>query len=279
MRPSVIARTLERPVAATRPTHAHARVSRARWAERVAAAAIAVGAGIRIEQFLWRRSLWLDEALVANNIVSRSYAALLHPLSGEQGAPIGWLWVQRTMVVVFGANEYALRLLPLLAAIASLALVHWLARHVLGPWPAAVATWLLALSPQAIRYSGEVKQYSTDLAIAAALILLALEAAEHRVVDGRQDRRAIIGWGWLAAVAVWWSHPAVLVVAGTATVLAIDALRRHKEGVKSWSSCSRRAFRGSSRSPSTGWSPSDASGAIRSSTRSGPPASPPSRST
>ena len=232
-----IARTLERPLpparrsplpGRTKRTHAHARVSRSQWAEWVAGAAVVVGGGIRIEQFLWRRSLWLDEALVANNIVSRGYAALLHPLSGEQGAPIGWLWVQRTMVNLFGANEYALRLVPLATGILALALVHWLARHVLGPWPAAVATWLLALSPQAVRYSVEVKQYSSDLAISAALLFLALQAVERRAVDGRQDRRAIVAWGWLGAVAVWWSHPAIFVVAGTAAVLAVDAAWRHR---------------------------------------------------
>ncbi|MHB8463771.1 MAG: glycosyltransferase family 39 protein [Acidimicrobiales bacterium] len=228
-----IARTLERPV--SRAPRAHSRVSRSPWAERVAAAAVVVGGAVRVEEFLWRRSLWLDEALVVNNIVSRGYVALLHPLSGEQGAPLGWLWVQRTMVTLFGANEYALRLVPLAAGIAALALVHWLARHVLGPWPAALATWILALSPQAVRYSVEVKQYSTDLAISAALLFLALQAVEHRVVDGRQDRRAIIGWGWLGAIAVWWSHPAIFVIAGTAVVLAFDAARtRAADGGASW---------------------------------------------
>lgn len=221
-----IVRTLERPVAGARPDRAHARVSRSQWAEWVAGAALVVGGAVRIEQFLWRRSLWLDEALVANNIVARSYGGLLHQLDGKQGAPIGWLWVQRTMVLIFGNNEYALRLVPLAAGIAAVALVHSLARHVLGPWPAAAAAWMLALSPQAVRYSVEVKQYSSDLAVSAALIFLALQSVERKVLHGRQDRRAILAWGWLAAFAVWWSHPAIFVVAGTAVMLAVDAIRR-----------------------------------------------------
>jgi hypothetical protein len=192
-------------------------------------AAVVLGSAIRIEQFLWRRSLWLDEALVANNIVSRSFGGLTHPLGGEQGAPIGWLWVQRTMVIVFGNNEYALRIVPLLAGIAALAFVYWTARRVVGPWSATLAVWIFALLPQAIRYSVEVKQYSTDLAISAGLIFLALETIEHRVVDGRLDRRAITAWGVVGAITVWWSHPAIFVLVATAAVLAVVAFARRSE--------------------------------------------------
>jgi hypothetical protein len=89
-----------------------------------------------------------------------------------------------------------------------------------------VATWILALSPTAIRYSVEVKQYSTDLAIGAGLMVLALRAVDHRVTDGRQDRHAVAQWGIAGLVAVWISHPAVLIMAATAVVLGADSMRR-----------------------------------------------------
>ena len=82
-----------------------------------------IGGAVRIEQFGWRRSLWLDEALVTANIVGRDFAGLMHPLSGQQGAPVGWLWAERASVLVFGNNEYALRLVPLMAGLSSIVLV------------------------------------------------------------------------------------------------------------------------------------------------------------
>ena len=224
-------RTVRRPAPKRRHLRAqlnrtHARVGESPWASRAAAAGLVAGAAVRIEQFAWRRSLWVDEALVANNILTRSFAGLTHRLAGEQAAPIGWLWAQRTLVLGLGENEYALRVLPLVAGIAALFLVHRVALRVIGPWPAAMTTWLLAMSPAAVRYSVEVKQYSTDLAIAAGLVFLALRAVDHRVTDGRQDRHAVAAWGIAGAVAVWVSHPAVLVMAATALVLGSDALRR-----------------------------------------------------
>jgi dolichyl-phosphate-mannose-protein mannosyltransferase len=173
-----------------------------------------VGAAIRIEQFGWRRSLWLDEALITANIVHRSFAGLLHPLSGQQGAPIGWLWGERLAVVLLGNNEYALRVIPLLAGLVALALIYRVVKPVAGPWAAALATTLLALSPGAVRYSVEVKQYSTDLAIALGLAVVARWAL-------RGTRRSIALWGIGGALAVWCSHPAVFVMSGTAVVLLV----------------------------------------------------------
>ncbi|HEY2428773.1 MAG TPA: glycosyltransferase family 39 protein [Acidimicrobiales bacterium] len=196
------------------------------WPRRAAVGAAVVGAAIRLEQYEWRRSLWLDEALIADNIVGRSFGGLLHPLSGGQGAPVGWLWAERAAAIVLGDNEYALRLIPLMAGLLALPLIYLVARPMIGRWGAALATALLALSPAALRYSVEVKQYSSDLAIALALTVLAGRAVRGR---RRVDRgRALALWGLAGAVAVWCSHPAVLVLAGQATVLAADAARRRR---------------------------------------------------
>ncbi|GAC1306322.1 MAG: hypothetical protein NVSMB16_02220 [Acidimicrobiales bacterium] len=181
-----------------------------------------LGAAVRLEQFGARRSLWLDEALVANNVVTRDFAGLVRPLSGEQGAPVGWLWVQRVAVIVLGNTEYALRCVPLVAGLAALVVIHRLALRVAGPVPASIAVWLLALSPAAVRYSVEVKQYSSDLLVALLLSLWALRVAD----DDRFAGRRLARWSVAGVVAVWCAHPAVLVLAPCAVVLWVDALRR-----------------------------------------------------
>ena len=196
---------------------------RARWATRIATAGMVAGAGVRAEEFGSRRSLWVDEALVTRNVVTRDFAGLLRPLSGEQGAPIGWLWAQRGAVIALGNNEYALRVVPLLTGLVALGVVYLVGRRAIGPLPAAVATWLLALSPAAVRYSVEVKQYSSDLAVCLVATLLALRVA--------QDRKGLAAWSAFGAVAVWCAHPAVLVLGGSAVVLFVDGLRRRDRGV------------------------------------------------
>ena len=186
------------------------------------------GAAVRLEQFGSRRSLWLDEALVANNVVGRSFAGLVHPLAGQQGAPIGWLWAERLMVVLLGDNEYALRLVPLAAGIAALVLLHRVALRVVGPWPAALATCLLASAPEAVRYSVEVKQYSSDLAWGLVLVLLALRAAARPSHHSVRSPWTLAAWGGVGALAVWCSHPAVLVLASSAAVLIVAATDRRR---------------------------------------------------
>ena len=79
---------------------------------------------------LHNRSLWADEAVLALNIVNRSYWELLQPLDYEQGAPVGFLLVEKLAIGVFGNNEYALRLFPLLSGIISLFLFYILAKYV-----------------------------------------------------------------------------------------------------------------------------------------------------
>ncbi|RQH15522.1 hypothetical protein D4Z78_21070 [Okeania hirsuta] len=39
-----------------------------------------IGATLRIYQFIFNRPLWLDEAMLAVNVIDRSYIDLLEPL-------------------------------------------------------------------------------------------------------------------------------------------------------------------------------------------------------
>ncbi|MBC6474379.1 MAG: hypothetical protein GDA48_17475 [Hormoscilla sp. GM102CHS1] len=65
---------------------------------------IAFGVAVRLVQYLSNRSLWADEAVLALNIVNRSYLELLQPLDYDQGAPIGFLMVEKFAVQILGNN-------------------------------------------------------------------------------------------------------------------------------------------------------------------------------
>ena len=190
-----------------------------RPARAVAALVIAAGTAVRLEQFLTRRSLWLDEAMLANNIVGHGYGDLLHKLDNDQAAPPGFLWIERLCTPAFGRNEYALRLLPLVAGIAVLPLLWWLVRRYLGDVAAAGAVAFVALSPLAVRYSTEVKQYSSDAFVVLAVIACGCVAAEQ--LTGR--RSAV--FSVTAAMALWLSHPAWFAVAISSVMLAVIAFR------------------------------------------------------
>jgi hypothetical protein len=190
-----------------------------RPARAVATAVVVVASAVRFEQFLSRRSLWLDEAMLANNIVGRGYGDLLDKLDNDQAAPPGFLWIERLCTQLFGHNEYALRALPLLAGVAVLPLAWWLARRYLGDVAATGAVTFLALAPAAVRYSTEVKQYSSDAFVVLAVLACACVAAEE------VTRRRVAAFAVVASIALWLSHPAWFAVAVGSVMLTVTAFR------------------------------------------------------
>lgn len=178
--------------------------------------AVLLGLGItfRLIHFVATRSLWIDEARVGINIASRSYRELLLPLDYDQAAPPLFLWLTKLATDVLGVNEQALRLLPLVAGIATVLLAYPVARRLVGRAAAAFVLAGAALSPVLIYFSNEAKPYVVDALLTVGLVWLALDWGEN---DGdRWAARRLLAAG---ALAVWASTPAPFVLA--AVVLAV----------------------------------------------------------
>ncbi|MDQ3897109.1 MAG: glycosyltransferase family 39 protein, partial [Actinomycetota bacterium] len=186
------------------------------WETWLPAALVVLGIGLRVRQYLARRSLWNDEAALALNVVRRSYRGLLKPLDIEQGAPLGFLWAQRTAVNVLGNNELSLRLVPLLSGIAGLVLFAVLARRLLSPWAVAPAVLLFATLGPLVYYSAEAKQYSVDVAVTVLLVY-----ATVRLLDGRVSVRRAVAWGAVGCASMLVSHPSVFVLAACSLVACV----------------------------------------------------------
>ncbi len=181
---------------------------------------VAAGFILRLRQYLTGRSLWLDEAMLANNIVSRSFAGLTQWLDYDQQAPIGFLWLQKTATQIFGDSEYALRLIPLLAGCAALGVMYLLSRR-LSALAGLTALALFAFSSPLIYYTSEAKQYICDVFIALSLLTLYLHLNER----GHQ-RRDIFLLAFSGAIAIWFSHPAIFILAALGVVLFFQSLRQ-----------------------------------------------------
>lgn len=132
------------------------------------------GIFLRLEQYFSNSSLWLDESMLALNIVRRSYVELFTPLDYNQGAPILFLIIEKLFISIFGNNEFSLRAFPLLSGISVLFLTYYVGRLYFSNIIAISSMFMVTISPQLIRYSSEVKQYSSD--VMATLIILILTA-------------------------------------------------------------------------------------------------------
>jgi len=200
--------------------------SRPDWAARAQWSAVLIGSVIRLRQYVHARPLWIDEAMLANNILTRSFRQLLQPLDTDQTAPVPLLWFTRLVALIAGPDERALRLLPFLGGILLLIVLRKVASRLLPPWPATLAVLIAALSPMLIYYSNELKPYGLDAMWAMLLLLLALRVRERPAARDRW--LGLLAVGVLATLA---TTPAPFMLAGVGIGLALDAgVRRAPQG-------------------------------------------------
>src|SRR5271167_104254 len=121
---------------------------------------LAIGIFLRVAQYSCGRSLWNDEAELALNILQRPFAALFQPLQYHQGAPIGFLLLEK-LITLASKSEIALRAIPFAAGIVALFLFYDVARLYLSTEAVPLALGLFSLNRVVVYYSSEVKQYST----------------------------------------------------------------------------------------------------------------------
>lgn len=184
------------------------------------------GIVVRLVQYFSNRSLWGDELMLALNIVDRSYLEFLQPLDHIQAAPPAFLWVEKLSVQLFGNNEYALRLFPLISGIISLIAFYKLGQWALSPIALPIALLLFACLRYPIYYTTEVKQYSSDVMVALLLSLLLISLRGQILGKGRALLLGVIG-----AVAVWFSHPAIFVLGGIEAVHLITAAPEKRKAI------------------------------------------------
>jgi len=179
-----------------------------------------VFAGIiqRLRQYIANRSLWADEASLALNIVNRNFIGLTQPLNSNQGAPIGFLFVEKLLITIFGNFDYILRLFPLFCGISAVYLMYRTSREAIG-WFGLFGLLMFNLSWNLVNYSSELKQYSTDTAAALLILLLTLRYTNNASTD-----RAL----WVLCIAgilcMWLSHPAVFIIGGVGLLLGYQAI-------------------------------------------------------
>lgn len=182
---------------------------------------IGVGVLLRTVQYGLNISLWIDEAFISLNVINRSFLELLQPLDYRQGAPYGFLLLEKLAVSLLGTQEWVLRLVPFLAGVTSLWLFRSVALALVSPAAAAIALGLFVFSDRLIYFSAEVKQYSTDVAVALLLYWVII-----RGLDKPLRWQRAVGIALLGAIALWFSHPAVFALAGIGLTLVIRAIQQ-----------------------------------------------------
>ena len=194
---------------------------------RATVAVLMLGLGWRGIRYATDQPLWGDEAYVASTILERDFVGLIRPPEFYQIVPPAFLGVEWAAVQCLGPGEWALRLIPFLAGLASLMLLARFCREVTTPRTTLLAVAILASSFYPVRHSIEVKPYSTDLLI--SLVLTMTGWAVYRRIESRKRWAGLIA---TAIVGVWLSYPSVFPAGSVAMLLGLRALQESNQRVR-----------------------------------------------
>ncbi len=180
-----------------------------------------LGLLFRARHYFAGRSLWLDEAMLALNVVRLSFGELTQqPLPYEQGAPIGFLFFLKASILIFGDSEYSFRLFSFLTSIASLGIFVFFTLKYLRKTGALFALALFATSPFVIYYSAETKQYMGDLFAVLFVLLLYIW-----LLSAPYSSQRMIIFTLTASALLWISHASVFGIAA----VSLSLLWHYKE--------------------------------------------------
>ncbi len=181
------------------------------WAELVCFGLITLGIFVRLKHYFTNCSLWTDEAWVAVSLTSRSLWDIVRGVEvfpDFSKPPLGFLVLTKTATLIFGAQEYALRLFPFIFGVASLFLFYRLLKRFQDRTLMILALGFFCLSPSLIYYSAELKQYSLDLFLGLVLVLIF-----GRFMQAPFRFKTSCAIGLIGAVAMWISNATLFILA------------------------------------------------------------------
>lgn len=196
---------------------------RARRIERLALLALAVIAGacsLAFSSTSLDRSLWVDEAWVANSAAAPTLQGVFHYDSWLQTSPPLFLLLVRFAIQCFGLANVSLRTVPWLMSILAAICIALLARSILSRRFAVLAWVLVILSPTVIVFSCTLKQYSSEIAATGMILLAAVYYL--RTPDSRR-------FGLLtgtAVIALLAAYSTAFLIPGVVAAVALSSRRR-----------------------------------------------------
>jgi len=188
---------------------------------------LALGIMLRLARYVQNFPLWCDETMLAVNLLGRTWTELAQPLDYHQVCPLGFLSLEWLVIKLIGFSELSLRLIPVLCALASVPLFHFLAGRVLGARTGArlLATAFFAVSAPPIRYAAEVKPYAADLL--ASLVLVSFAVACRQASSRTRWPLAVMA---VVPMAVSLSLPSIFLIGSIAIIGLADIRARRGIG-------------------------------------------------
>ena len=160
------------------------------------AAAVLFGEALRLHGYT-RHDLWLDEANSVS-IARHAFGEIPALLARDSSPPI-YYWLLHLWIRVMGESEASVRLPSVLLGAVVIAATAALAYRLAGERAAVAAAWLIAVTPMAVQFSQQTRQYML-------LPLFAVLATERLLVFLRDGTIGALVGHALALVACFYTH-------------------------------------------------------------------------
>jgi uncharacterized membrane protein len=158
------------------------------------------------------RVLWFDEA--NSLLIARaSPSQIADAVRDDTHSPFYYVLLHYWQFVANG--EARARLLSVLAGVATVAVVYWLGRVLVGRGAGLLAATFLAVSPLHIWYSQEIRMYAVQTFFVALSFLFMVMAL-------RQDREALwVGYSVVTALSLYAQYASLYIVVAQNVLVAI----------------------------------------------------------
>jgi len=162
---------------------------------------------------LGERSLWLDEAWVANAIVQADLSLLVKK---SLTAPLFFVLSIHYLTLILGKTEFVLRLLPCLFGMGALVVFYLLIRRITGKTATLVTLLMLSFSSPFIHYSKELKQYTGAMFFTLLLVYFC-----EKILRSNKKRNWIF-FSLFCVLGVGFDHSILFIIPAVFLVLLID---------------------------------------------------------
>jgi len=184
---------------------------------------ICFGIILHVVKYTQNYSFSVDEVGTVLSMIKKPFSELLQPLDGNVSAPVGFVFIEKLLVKIFGDSEYVLRLFPFLSRILAIVLFYRIATSFLKKSVVPIALGLFVFSERLFSWGVITKQYSSDVFFALLILMMTLWIQSKEVTISRAGLWALIG-----AIAIWCSYPAVFILAGIGLSITISCIIRKK---------------------------------------------------
>jgi hypothetical protein len=169
-----------------------------------------------------------DDAWVANSVLAPSLKEMFFYPKWLQTTPPLFLLMARFLTFL-GGSEWVLRLVPLLACVVSVVLMGMVLNKLFSPTLAIFGTLFLATNNWSIKYSEQVKQYTTDMLVSTLFVFFLFRYFDRPT---RRNFSALILAGtvgiFLSYAAIFW-FPVVVVAVIVISREDVDAASERRE--------------------------------------------------